>query len=50
MTVLYPSILWDLIGNQNLQIHISCISFLTEQGDPNKNDCLLDIFLRKNLH
>lgn len=36
------TILWDIIGNQNLQIQIM-YQLLAEQGDPKKNDCVVDI-------
>jgi uncharacterized protein (DUF305 family) len=36
------AILWDIIGNQNLQIQIM-YQLLAEQGDPKKNDCVVDI-------
>jgi hypothetical protein len=37
------SILWDIIANQNLQIQIM-YSLLAEQGEPKKNDCVVDIY------
>jgi uncharacterized protein (DUF305 family) len=36
------TILWDIIGNQNLQIQ-TMYQLLAEQGDPKKNDCVVDI-------
>jgi hypothetical protein len=42
------SILWDIIGNQNLQIQ-TMYQLLAEQGEPKKNDCVVDIFHGKHL-
>ncbi|KAL3809732.1 hypothetical protein ACHAXA_003882 [Cyclostephanos tholiformis] len=35
------TILWDIIGNQNLQIQ-TMYQLLAEQGDKKKNDCVID--------
>ena len=42
------NILWDIIGNQNLQIQ-TMYQLLAEQGAPTKNDCVVKIIHDKNL-